>query len=176
MARKRPPQHRADAPGVLILRTDSSFDADRYDREIQRMRDEGLDLAQHPIERYYAGETRYDLQASDLLFGAPVCAGDYFRAAEGPERWLLRRLDWEQWHRVFALMQAGQIDQAQLLAARYGVAGVEGSPLRLAGTETGMLTHDDMQRIFEADQILPTVLGFAAWRYSRQLTDAEKKA
>ncbi len=176
MARNRPPQHRADVPGVFIARTDTAFDCDRYDRELARLAEQGQDAAAHPINRYYAGKTRYDLDAVDQLFGEAVTAGSYFAATKNPERWLLRRLDWDQWHRVMGLLDQGAFSQGQLLAARYGVAEVQNSDIKLAGAGAGMLTHDDMQRIFEADHALPSALGFAAWRYSRPLTDPEKKA
>ena len=175
MARKRPPQHRADIEGTFILKTDSSFDRDRDDKELAKMEAEGVDIASHPIERYYAGATRYDLQATDLLFGEPVCAGDYFKM-DDPERFILRRLDWDQWHRVMGLIEQGAFTQAQLLATRFGVSEVQNSPLKLSGAAQGMLTHEDMQRLFEADSALPSALGFAVWRYSRPLTDSEKKA
>lgn len=176
MARKQPPQHRADTPGVFIARTDTAFDQDRLDRELARMLEQGQDPAAHPVNRYYAGETRYDLEAVDQLFGEAVTAGSYFDASKAPERWVLRRLDWDQWHRVMGLLEQGAFQQGQLLAARYGVAEVQNSTFRLTGAAAGMLTHDDMQRLFDADATLPSALGFAVWRYSRPLTDAEKKA
>lgn len=176
MARSLPPQHRADIPGVWIARNDSSLDHDRLDRELAEMERQGLDPQAHPINRYYAGATRYDLQAADQLFGQAVTAGAYFDPAKNPERFVLRRLDWDQWYRVYGLIEAGQTAQAQLLAARYGVAEVQNSPIKLTGAAAGLLTHDDMQRLFEADSVLPSVLGFACWKYSRPLTDAEKKA
>lgn len=175
MARKRPPQHRADVPGVFIPRSDGAFDRDRYDREVARLEADGGDRSAHPIERYYSGETRYDLQAVEVLFGESVCAGDYFRG-EDPERFTLRRLDWSQWHQVMSLIESGSFSQAQLLAARVGVAGVENSTIKLTGAAAGMLTHDDMQRLFDADPGLPSALGFAAWRYSRPLSESEKKS
>lgn len=173
MARLYVPQHRADVPGVWIARSDTAFDQDRFEREVARMQEAGLDPAEHPINRYYAGKTRYDLAALDTLFGEQVSAGAYYKA--DAERFILRRLDWDQWHRVMGLVDQGALVQAQLLAARYGVAAVENSPLRLAGAVAGLLTHDDMQRLFDADAVLPSVLGDACWRYSRPLTDAEKK-
>lgn len=175
MARKIPPQHRADTPGVFIARNDSSFDADRVARELLLMGEQGIDAALHPVERYYAGATRYDLQAPDMVLGQVVRAADYFRR-DTPEEFVLRRLDWEQWHRVLGLIEGGQFAAAQLLAARLGVAEVRGSPLKLQGAAAGLLTHEDMQRLFEADSSLPSTLGFAVWRHSRPLTDAEKKA
>lgn len=174
MARRRPPQHRADTPGTFIPRNDSSFDKDRFDKEIAKLDAEGGDKGSHPIERYYSGETRYDLQATEVLFGEGVCAGDYFKK-EDPERFTLRRLDWSQWHAVMALIEGGQFGQAQLLAARYGVSGVENSTIKLSGAQAGLLSHEDMQRLFDADPALPSSLGFAVWRYSRPLSDAEKK-
>lgn len=137
---------------------------------------EGLDKAQHPIERYYAGETRYDLQAAEILFGDAVTAGSYFDSSKEPERFTIRRLDWAQWHAVMGLIEQAQFGQAQLLAARYGIASVENSPIKLSGAQAGMLTHEDMQRLFDADPALPSALGFAVWKYSRPLTDQEKKA
>lgn len=175
MARKRPPQHRADAPGVFIPRSDSSFDQDRYDRELAQLEAEGGSRKDHPIERYYSGSTRYDLAAQELLFGQVTTAGSYFRPEENPEKWILRRLDWDQWHRVMGLIEQGAFGQAQLLAARFGIKGVENSPIKLEGAEAGLLTHQDMQRIHDADATLATALGFAAWKFSRPLDDVEKK-
>lgn len=177
MARLKPPQHRADIPGHYIPRSDSSFDRDRYDREINSMKEGELDVNQHPIERYYSGETRYDLQAVESFMGGTCCAGDYFKIGnEPPERFFLRRLDWAQWHSVLHLVEAGNFSQAQLLACRYGVAGVENSTIKLPSAASGMLSHEDMQRLFDADPTLPSSLGFAAWRYSRPLMESEKKA
>lgn len=176
MARKiKPPQHRADAPGIFIPRGDSSFDQDRYDREIAQLEAEGGSRKDHPIERYYSGATRYDLSAQELLFGQTTTAGSYFRAEDNPEKWILRRLDWDQWHRAMGLIEQGAFGQAQLLAARFGVKGVENSSIRLEGAEAGCLTHADMQRIFDTDATLPTALGFACWKYSRPLDESEKK-
>lgn len=175
MARKLPPQHRADVPGIFIPRSDSSFDRDRYDREVAQLEAEGGSRKDHPVDRYYSGATRYDLQASEVLFGQPTTAGTYFRPELNPERWTLRRLDWDQWHRVMGLIEAGQFGQAQLLAARFGIKSVENSPLKLEGAEAGCLTHQDMQKIHDADAALATALGFACWKYSRPLDDGEKK-
>ena len=173
--RKRPPQHRADAPGVFIPRTDESFDRDRYDAEIRKMREAKLPIADHPIERYYSGRTRYDLDASDLLFGQEVTARGYF-SREAPEMFVLRRLGRAEFHRVMHLAEAGQVVEGQLLACRYGVAAVENSTVRLQGAESGLLTHEDMQSLFEAEQTLCSALGFAVFRFGQQLTPAEKKA
>lgn len=174
MARKRPPQHRADTPGIFIPRNDSSFDRDRHDKEIARMKEEGLDIHQHPLERYYRGKTRYDLDASDLLFGVETSPRTYFNL-ESPEMWSLRRLDWAQYHKVMSLISSGDIDQGQLLAARFGVSGVENSTLKLKGAEAGLLSNEDMQAIFDADVGLLSSLGYAVWMYSQPLSSAEKK-
>ncbi|WP_434424616.1 hypothetical protein [Nannocystis pusilla] len=175
MARKLPPQHRADVPGIYIPRSDSSFDRDRFDRELKQLEEAGEAKSSHPIERYYAGHTRYDLQATDLILGQAVKVADYFRAGDEPEKWILRRLTWDQWHRVMALIEQGQLSEAQLLACRLGIADVQNSPIKLEGTQAGLLTHADMQRIHDADAQLALLLGFAVWMYSKPLTDQEKK-
>lgn len=175
MARKRPPQHRADTPGIFIPKNDSSFDQDRHDRELAKLKEEGLDINLHPIERYYSGKTRYDLDAPDELFGATVCARDYFDSSKNPERWTLRRLDWAQWHKVASLMQSADFDQGQLVACRFGISGVENSTLKLKGMEAGLLTHEDMQTLHDADSTLLTNLGYAVWMYSSPLRESEKK-
>lgn len=175
MARKRPPQHRADIEGIFIPRSDESFDKDRHERELAKLKDEGLDIHQHPIERYYAGKTRYDLDAPDTLFGQTVCARDYFDSSKNPEKWTLRRLDWAQWHKVASLIAADDFDQGQLLAARYGVKSIENSPITLKGAEAGCLTHEDMQKIHDAEIGLLAGLGFAVWKYSEPLRESEKK-
>ena len=167
--RSRPPQHRADTPGIFIPADDLSFSRERYETELEKMRAEGLDPADHPVARYYSGKTRYDLQAQDVLFGQPCRAGDYF----GPdaERWTLRRLSWDQWYEVTGLSPRA----AALRACQYGIRGVEGLKIELSGAEAGRLTHADMQRIYDVDQGLPLVLGDAVIGYSMPLTDAEKK-
>lgn len=175
MARKLPPQHRADVPGIYIPRSDSSFDRDRYDRELKQLEEAKEPKSSHPVERYYAGLTRYDLQAVDMFLGQAVKVADYFKAGEEPEKWTLRRLTWDQWHRVMALVEAGNLSEAQLLACRLGIADVQGSPIKLEGPPAGLLTHADMQRIHDADAQLPLLLGFAVWMYSKPLTDQEKK-
>ena len=176
MARKLPPQHRSDTPGIYIPRGDSSFDKDRFDREVAQLEAAGEPKSSHPIERYYSGTTRYDLQATEILFGQQVKASDYFRSSDEPERWTLRRLSWDQWHRVMALVEGGNLSDAQLLACRYGISEVQNSPIKLEGCLAGMLTHADMQRIHDADAGLALLLGFAVWMYSRPLSDQEKKA
>lgn len=176
MARKRPPQHRADTPGIYIPKSDSSFDVDRFEKEIARMKTDGLDINTHPIEVYYSGRTRYDLDATEVLFGGSVCARDYFDGSKEPERWTLRRLSWDQWHKVAALVTGGNFDEGMLVAARFGITGVENSPLKPKGAEVGLLTYEDCQAIFDADQSLLSSLGYAVWRYSQELTGAEKKA
>jgi len=177
MARKLPPQHRADTPGTYIPRGDSAFDRDRYDREIAQLEEAGEPRSSHPIERYYSGATRYDLQATEILFGQKVSPADYYNFRDDqPEKWILRRLSWDQWHRVMALVESGNLSEAQLLACRYGISEVQNSPIKLEGAQAGMLTHADMQRIHDADAGLALLLGFAAWMYSRPLSDQEKKA
>ena len=42
MARKRPPQHRADTPGIFIPKNDSSFNLDRYEKELEKMKHDQL--------------------------------------------------------------------------------------------------------------------------------------
>jgi len=73
-------------------------------------------------------------------------------------------------------MQSADFDQGQLVACRFGVAGVENSSLKLKGMEAGCLTHEDMQALHDADPGLLTALGYAVWMYSKPLTDQEKKA
>lgn len=171
--RKRPPQHRVDAPGYFIPATDLSFDKERYEKEIQKMKEEGEDIESHPIRIYYSGKSRWDLEASGNVLGKVVKASEYF--GSDCERWKLRRLSWDEWYEVTGMIgDDGQ--KATLKACRYGVVSVENAGFEIKQDITGMLPPKDMQKIFELDPGLPLSLGNAVVQYSMPLTDSEKKA
>lgn len=52
-------------------------------------------LARHPVSRYFAGETRFDLQAIDQGPGGQVRITDYIKPGETPTMFHLRRVGYQ---------------------------------------------------------------------------------
>lgn len=65
----RPPQHRIDAPALYVAKSDD-WDFDRIDRERK-------EHGEHPVDRYWRGDTRFDLDARETYAGAEVAPRDY---------------------------------------------------------------------------------------------------
>lgn len=175
MALRRPPTHRADAPIVYIDSTDSAWDSDMLDREVELLVAEGKTILDHPFGQYVSGITRYDLDATHELFGEKKSARTYIDEAKEPVKWELHRLTWEQWAECIQSMRSGRTLSAKMLACRYGIKKTDGGGLDI-DNKGRCLSDKDMTRIHEIDHGLPERLGDAVLRASRELSDDEKKA
>lgn len=160
-----PPIHRIDAPIVFVSPDDDAWDEERYKQETSEMADG--DVAGHPLYRYVAGQTRYDI--------GPV--REYLREDKRPTRFHLRRLTRLDWGRCRDLMAEGRHTEAAFLAAQRGLQRVDG---------VGGLEHlDSGSRPFsEADmdviegkigRLMLVKVGQAVIAASADLTDAEGK-
>lgn len=206
MALELPPQHLIDAPARWISNADKALDQLRFKEEddrieaafIERVAARAVESGrpskelyeelaherpQHPLVRYYLGETRFDLDAPlpipegvredgkttvtvrDYLTGEPV---------------------------IFELRQLGARDQAKvetaggeksptalLLAVKLGLAGITGGEadglIWKRDTEGHRGVHDDVLDRLSLVPGLIRKLGVAVLLRSQALTPAEKK-
>lgn len=117
-----PPQHSITATIRYLPR--AAFDLDRASEERATMPDAGDG---HPVVLYFAGETRYDLDAPAHVGDEVRCARDYLRPAHGCPEWegqRIRIVDVARCRDVGGRL--GQVE-AFCLGLR-AVTGLEGAP------------------------------------------------
>lgn len=198
----RPPHYAADKSGHFIYRGDSSIDWERYERELAEMgaaaeqllqEKPGADIrhltpSEHPLERYWAGAHRFDLDAVDYHLGKPVTIRDYFSKGE-PTIFVFKRLSSDEYTTCMAMrMQAYRVrpdrpepDEVKIhlaanRACRFGLADIIGGPYKLTRDSDGGVSEDIMVKLQEENQYLPVGLGNAILLgYCQPLTSVEKK-
>lgn len=173
------PTHRVDAPITYVSLNDPCWDWERVDDEIKAAAEDppsgapGADI--HPVHRYFAGVSRYDLDAPFHWRGGVCRASDYFREGEPPWLFQLRRLSYRELAAFKDAMQRGPetaaVDLCRLVLER--IDGPGAPELRRAN---GRLTDRDMEMLHSLDHELAGNCGSAAYRASQTLTDAEKKS
>jgi len=188
MALKRPPNHRVNATPVLIINDDPAWDQERIAKDVaeataeneRRKEDEEtpgdadqIDIGEHPYFRYQRGETRFDLDAQTPWRGTPLSASDYLLPGEEATRFVLRRLRWNDYHRVLSL--AGQGNEAKLCACRIGLVRVEGCPDLRIDKDATYRSDDEMQQLHDLEPRLALLIGSAVWEASQPLRESEKK-
>lgn len=171
MARLSVPHYSPTARGTYICETDSALDKDRFERECQELEAKGRDRKEHPLIRYWIGENRYQPDGVMDHGGQQVRPRDYFNA-DLAEEFALRRLTWVEYNN---LEQMPDWRTRCLRACRFGVVGVENSPIKLE-RDGNELTSDSMQALHDVHPELPVTLGTAVMLYNRPPTAAEKKA
>lgn len=201
--------HAVDARGILVHASDEAWDRNRIVEETQALhalRAQALatedgqarqaqiqeEYGQHPVARYLAGETRYDLDAP-MRLATPagpreVRVSDYWLSE--PTKISLRRIPRQEWAEVSRNLagrlssvvavrinltpeEAAQISYVDAVlrqsaieaACRYGVQAI--GDRQLSGTEA------DLDWIHALGPNLVQDLGLAAIRYSQPLRDAE---
>jgi len=186
----RPPHYAADKPGHYIARTDDALDTERYHAELEAMGAElakrleadpdldvkatGLLVTDHPLNRYWSGAHRFDLDAVDYFMGAPVKIRDYFNKGE-PQVVVFRRLSPEEYQQCMSLRRRGDYELSSLRACRLGVIEVIGAPPIKLRRVDGELDDASMQALHDADPDLPLWLGTAnLLGYSGGLRDIER--
>jgi hypothetical protein len=168
MALRLVPTHSLDAPIVVVMRDDDAWDVDRIDAEKSELRNP----QEHPIERYFLGQTRYDIR--------PV--SHYLKDGVQPTRFNMRRLTLNEWQHV-ENVRASNDHIAYSLALAYALESVDmpvgDDPIRLEGPKSKdrRLSQDDLE-LLDARGFRPYLphLAMAAWRASLDLTELEKKA
>lgn len=172
MARKRAPQHRCDqTEATVILPDDDAWDHDRIKAEREKL----ADPDDHPVQQYWSGTSRYDLDAPVNFGGEVATARDYLDETKRPEKYVIRRLQPEEWERVqTAYEQDGVWRRATRLAVEMGLVRVEGCPQPLQLNKRKRITADDIRYLFDQNLLAP--IGLAVYMHSRPLTAEEKKA
>ena len=180
----QPPEHAADATPLYIAAFDDALDNDRIARERKELA-KGED---HCTDRYYAGDTRYDVDAPWTIGGQAVTMRGYIRDGATPTVFKLRRVTGLLRQQTMAVINAGQnggppgdLVAAIFELAKHGVAevteGFAGTPWDLDGGQDGLpLTEGDLQTLYEAHSALPESLGWAVFHASKPLSQVEKKA
>lgn len=165
------PQHSATAPIRFISRLDPAWQLDDFPAEVEAM---GERASEHPIGRYFRGETRFDLDAPGMVGEETKCARDYLREGSKPVTWTLRRM------RIGTLAHCKDTGghQGELQAFRFAIVsvdnapGVEVPPLGMAG----QLTEKQAEAIAEVvGARIVFEVGAAAMLASEAPTSAEKK-
>jgi len=175
MARLRPPQYRSDQTNAtVILKDDDAWDHERIEAEKATM--SKADAEDHPVQRYWAGKDRYDLDAPVTMpDGSVATARDYLDETKRPEEYIIRRLSPQEWERVqTAYSQDGVWLRAARIATEMALVAVKGSPQAMPVNKRGHVTEEDVQILFDLGILVP--LGLAAYMHSRPLTTEEKKA
>lgn len=172
---KRPPQHAADATPFFISESDDAWDFDRIAAETKAM-PKG---EQHPVARYHAGETRYDLDATFTMGGQTVTVRDYLKGS--PTVFELRRVRGVENRKTAVAFGDGPAFQERMWSmTKLGVCevrdGFDGASWDLQGGQRGMpLTDQDVQAIYDCDAMLVLSLGMAVFHVSQPLSEAEGK-
>jgi hypothetical protein len=180
MALRRPPQHAADATPLYIVSFDDAWDLERVKRERKAMKAEHPE-AEHPRDAYYLGRTRYDIDAPCTIGGVVVTVRQYLREGSTPTVFHLRRVDGRRRTQALAVWaDPRERVAAQWDLARHGVTkvteGFEGKAWPLEGGAAGLpLTDDDLQQLFDVNDLLPQLLGIAVLNASAPLSDSEGK-
>ena len=121
-----PPQHSVDAPMRYIDKDDDAWDVER----IEKSYDDHPDPEQHPLVQYWAGLSRYDLDAPGPMMAdgevGHVGARWFLREGAEPVAWHLRRLKMRELSQC--LDRGGRAGQE--MAFRMGVEGVDGLDLK----------------------------------------------
>lgn len=170
----RPPHYSADKPGSYVYRNDDALDRERYERELSEMgaaaearlkADPGADISdlfpgKHPLEMWWTGVGRYDLDAVGYFMGAPVRIGDYFSKGK-PTIFQLRRLSPEQHLACTAMRRRGDFELASLKACRYGLADVIDGGIKLVRNGDGEVSDLTINQLMSADPLLPVWIGTA---------------
>lgn len=194
MAIKRPPEHRADAPPLLIHADDDAWDHERIERERKALAKEHKEAKRpgspplHPWDAYIKGHTRFDLDARATIGGTTVSMREYLREGVKPTVFHLRRVSGRRWTQSVTRVQSSVLTAAANADEMWGLARVglakvtdgfeDGPDARwpLEGGEGGQpLTEDDLQTLFDAGQGLVIDIGSAILTASGPITEAEGK-
>lgn len=169
-----------DAIAYYIGATDNAWDFIRIKTERAKLRE----LGTHPLDIYYAGDTRYDLDAQirvpgELGLGKPTITVREYLIGK-PVLFELRRLGARESARVRTKLAAesGIELEAFVLAAHYGCTAI------LGGEDEGILWREEPSggglafEVLDKLDVIPGLvqgLGIAVRGLSKVLTAAEGK-
>lgn len=164
----KPPQHRADAPPILILRDDPAWDFDRISDELKDGDGE------HPVEVYFSGASRYDV-ATIREYLDPDAEPTEYRLRRLPVARLARVQD--MFHREVVTDGSSSLYAVWVEAVTYGLESIDG-PGELDLAHRGdKLSTASIQAIHDERGGLQTIseIGAAIFNLSQPPNDREKK-
>jgi len=187
MLKIKPPTHNIDGLAVYVSSTDPAWDFERLatERDAQVARalaekqtvmDLPLDLthaemaaaiARAPVERYYAGKTRVQLDAPDWAAdGSPTTARAYLKPGEKPAEFGLRRLG----YRAYQEICETENPRARLIeAARLGLRSIKADGYSWRATGDEPAGDEQIEALHGASPALVTEIGGAVLLLSRPL-------
>ena len=191
MIKLKPPTHAIDGIAVFISSHDPAWDFERITAERVVRVDAALAAKQaavvgadaitatltpaetaaavalSPVERYYAGKTRYQPDAPDWSAdGKPTTARAYLRDVERPAEFGLRRLGFRAFQEVAALDEP----RARLVeACRLGLRSITADGHRWRATGDGPAPDEQIEVLHTARPDLVTEIGAAVILLSRAL-------
>ena len=189
MIKLKPPTHAIDGLAVFIASTDPVWDLDRTVAEAHAQVNRALvdkqktvagpdaitaeltaaervaAIARAPVERYYAGKTRFQLDAPDWAAdGSPTTARNYLKAGEKPAEFGLRRLSFRAYQEIAEL----ENPRARLVeACRLGLRSITADGYRWRATGDGPAGDEQIEALHEANPALVTEIGGAVLLLSR---------
>lgn len=129
-------------------------------------------ISLHPIHRYYAGKTRFQLDAADWDHeGRPVTARDYLTGH--PTEFHVRRIPWAKFRDISAINQVHKRWEEMVRVGLKAIVSMDYN-WRIE-RDTDRVPDEIMQVLHDADHALITWLGIGIASYNRPLDDAEGK-
>jgi hypothetical protein len=135
-----PPQHSATAKPRYVAKDDPAWD-ERFIAEVAQLKEGEV----HPLGSYFAGLTRFDLDASGKLGDLVVTPREYLTADKTPVVYTLRRLRLRELAHVQDLPER----QGQYTAYRMGLGKIEGCEAIESNEFTSMLSEATVDRHME---------------------------
>lgn len=186
MIKIKPPTHTVDGLAVYVSLRDPAWDLPllEVEREAQIARalkdghiaadlppaDRARAIALAPVERYYAGKTRFQLDAADWgAHGAPITARDFLKPGETPALFGLRRLGFRAYQ---ALTEIADSRARLVEACRLGLRSITADGYKWNATGDAPAGDEQLEALHAADPALVPEIGAAVFVLSRPL-DAE---
>lgn len=190
MLKLKPPTHAIDGLALFVSSTDPAWDIPRIEAEREAFVRQVVDAAQakvtvasndppitaaeraaavarSPVERYYAGKTRYQLDAPDWgADGKPTTARAWLKPGEKPAEFGIRRLGFR------AYQEIAEIDnsRARLIeACRLGLRSITADGYKWKATGDEPASDEQLETLHEASPNLVLEIGGAVLLLSRPL-------
>jgi hypothetical protein len=164
-----------DAVSYAVREAQSPEDDERLRASVELTEDEQTAaLAATPFARYYAGRTRYQLDAQDWdAAGEPVTVRQYLTGI--PTEFVLRRLHFIDFREASTITIAHKALLEMTTLGLVEIRSPAGGLQWKADKDTKRVPEAVLQSIHDAGHGLISEIGTAVLRYNRPLDDAEGK-
>jgi len=190
MLKLKPPTHAIDGLALFVSSTDPAWDIPRIEAEREAFVRQVVDAAQakvtvasndppitaaeraaavarSPVERYYAGKTRYQLDAPDWgADGKPTTARAWLKPGEKPAEFGIRRLGFRAFQEVLEIENS----RARLIeACRLGLRSIVADGYKWKAIDDAPAGDEQLEALHEASPALVIEIGGAVLALSRPL-------